>query len=165
MENRKTNDARESHDASVPRRDSYYASAYNDAPAATTVTRAAGRGDDDDDASTHPTTTSPRWGLRGFVPPARFRVAGYAYAHAEESDGSSSSSSRARAMHTIEEGRAIDAREMAYEGEDGEEGDDDDDAMGVARSRREAETRRRVAGEMTSRPSWTGGMMTSAAAC
>lgn len=66
-------------------------------------------------------------------------------------------------MKTIDEGRAIDAREMAYEEE--EEDGEDDDALGVARSRREAETRRRVAGEMTSRPSWTAGMMTSAAAC
>ena len=92
MENRKTNDARESHDASVPRHDSYYASAYNDAPVSTRVRTVSGRGggiNGHDDASTDADSrmTSPRWGLRGFVPPARFRVSGYAYAHAEESGG------------------------------------------------------------------------------
>jgi len=134
MENRKTTDARASVDACVRHDDSYYASAYNDAPS-----RAPRHARDDGDECINP------WGLRGFVPPKRFRVAGYAYAHAEES-GCGASSVMTTTMETkgISGGRAS----------DGDEG-----------GRREHETRRRVSGTMTSRPSWTGTVMTRAAAC
>ena len=56
------------------RPDSYYASSYNESPMGTFV-----RGTRDERATT--------WGLRGFVPPKKFRVDAYAYAHCEESDG------------------------------------------------------------------------------
>ncbi len=132
------------------RPESYYASSYNESPMGTFV-----RGTRDERATT--------WGLRGFVPPKKFRVGTYAYAHCEESDG-------ARAeTRTMNGGwmsrRSVDGtREMTS----GEEGDGEDEAArerGAGAARREAETRRRQVGGMTSRPSWGTGMMTKAAAC
>ena len=141
MENRKTTDARASVDACVRHDDSYYASAYNDAPS-----RAPRTARDDGDECINP------WGLRGFVPPRRFRVAGYAYAHAEESGCAASS-----VMTTTMETKGISGERASEDGDDG-------DGYG-AHGRREHETRRRVSGTMTSRPSWTGTVMTRAAAC
>jgi len=144
MENRKTTDARASVDACVRHDDSYYASAYNDAPS-----RAVFHARDDGDECINP------WGLRGFVPPKRFRVAGYGYAHAEDSARVYDASS---VMTTTMETKGISGERASEDGDDG-------DGYGARGGRREHETRRRASGTMTSRPSWTGTVMTRAAAC
>ena len=131
------------------RPDSYYASSYNESPMGTF-------------ASGNRYASAPTWGLRGFVPPKSFEWA-YAYAHCEESDGE-------RVETRMNGGwmsrRSVDGtREMTS----GEEGDGEEEeaerAEGAGAARREAETRRRQVGGMTSRPSWGTGMMTKAAAC
>ncbi len=135
------------------RPDSYYASSYNESPMREFV-----RGTRDASATT-------TWGLRGFVPPKKFRVGTYAYAHCEESDG-------ARAeTRTMNGGwmsrRSVDGTRAMTSGEagDGDEADAEARERGAGAARREAETRRRQVGGMTSRPSWGTGMMTKAAAC
>jgi len=126
----------------APREASYYASTYND-PRADGTPRAM--------AATGATATPrARWGLRGFVPPARLRVDGYAYAGAEDStmDARARAGAHARAWPTM---RAIDAREMVFADADG---DADERDVAVATTREDARARR-VTGTMSSRPSWT----------
>lgn len=113
------------------RSDSYYSSEYN-APPGYDASKAAGV-----------EAAAPRWGLRGYVPPARLRVEGYAYANAEDSECGIIT----RERYVM---RVIDERELAYDGPD----DGTEAAMGVPTGEREA-TRRRQAGGMSSRPSWT----------
>lgn len=64
--------------------------------------------------------------------------------------------------------RSVDGTREMTSGEAGD-GDEAADAeareRGAGAARREAETRRRQVGGMTSRPSWGTGMMTKAAAC
>ena len=113
------------------RSESYYKSSYN-APV----------GYVEGDASAG--SRSPRWGLRGFVPPARFRVEGYEYQNAEDT-------AHGTTGRTLIKMRAIDAREMAYD----EVEEDGRGALGVASDDVEAEARTTHAGGMSSRPSWT----------
>ena len=133
------------------RPDSYYASSYNESPMGTFV-----RGTRD--------ASAPTGGLRGFVPPKKFRVGTYAYAHCEESDGE-------RVGTRMHGGwmsrRSVDGTREMTSGEagDGDEADAETRERGAGAARREAETRRRQVGGMTSRPSWGTGMMTKAAAC
>ena len=133
------------------RPESYYASSYNESPMGTFV-----RGTRDERATT--------WGLRGFVPPKKFRVDAYAYAHCEESDGE-------RVETRMNGGwmsrRSVDGTREMTTGEegDGEEEEAEARERGAGAARREAATRRRQVGGMTSRPSWGTGMMTKAAAC
>ena len=110
-------------DRAIARSESYYASAYN-APGDARV------------------GSAPPWGLRGYVPPARLRVAGFAYANAEDSERGV-----AREWGVM---RVIDEREVVYDGEE----DGAERAMDVPTGEREATTRTR-AGAMSSRPSWT----------
>ena len=133
------------------RPESYYASSYNDSP---TVTSARGMTRDE---------RAMTWGLRGFVPPKKFRVRAYAYAHCEES-GDARVDARTNGMWMSR--RSVDGTREMTSGEEGD-GEDDEAARerGAGAARREAETRRRQVGGMTSRPSWGAGMMTKAAAC
>ena len=134
------------------RPDSYYASSYNESPMGTFA-----RGTRD--------ASAPTWGLRGFVPPKQFRVGTYAYAHCEESGGERVET---RTMHGgWMSRRSVDGTREMTSGEegDGEEEDAEARERGAGAARREAETRRRQVGGMTSRPSWGTGMMTKAAAC
>ena len=132
------------------RPDSYYASSYNDSPTSKSV-----RAMNDERTMT--------WGLRGFVPPKKFRVRAYAYAHCEES-GDARVDARTNAVWMSR--RSVDGTREMTSGEEGD-GEDDEAARerGAGAARREAETRRRQVGGMTSRPSWGAGMMTKAAAC
>ncbi len=125
------------------RPDSYYASSYNDSPMATSVR-----------AMTHD-ERAMTWGLRGFVPPKKFRVRAYAYAHCEESDGERVD---ARTSGMWMPRRSVDGTREITSGEVGD-GEEDAEARerGAGAARREAETRRRQVGGMTSRPSWGGG--------
>lgn len=133
------------------RPESYYASSYNDSPTVTSV-----RGMTHDERAM-------TWGLRGFVPPKKFRVRAYAYAHCEES-GDARVDARTNGMWMSR--RSVDGTREMTSGEEGD-GEDDEAARerGAGAARREAETRRRQVGGMTSRPSWGAGMMTKAAAC